>query len=77
MGGRNIRVHGIRLSFVTGSPLFPIFPPLINKEMHNRTGKSYVHRLPVLSKTNTYDFNAVAGKFPPHVSPLLRHDPEE
>ena len=44
MGGRNIRVHGIRLSFVTGSPLFPIFPPLINKEMHNRTGKSYVHR---------------------------------
>lgn len=33
--------------------------------------------LPVLSKANTYDFNAVAGKFPPHVSPLLRHDPEE
>lgn len=33
--------------------------------------------LPVLSKTNTYDFNAMAEKFPPHVSPLLRHDPEE
>lgn len=77
MGGRNIRVHGIRLPFVTGSPLFPIFPPLINKECTTERAKATYPLLPVLSKTNTYDFNAVAGKFPPHVSPLLRHNPEE
>lgn len=77
MGGRNIRVHGIRLSFVTGSPLFPIFPPLINKEMHNRTGKTAYTAFTRSVKDQHLRFNAMAGKFPPHVSPLLRHDPEE
>lgn len=77
MGGRNIRVHGIRLSFVTGSPSF-LYSPLHKQGNTQQNGqKRRTPLLPVLSKANTYDFNAMAEKFPPHANPLLRHAPEE
>ena len=61
-----------------GKPPLSYIPSLHKQGNAQQNGqKLRTPLLPVLSKTNTYDFNAVAGKFPPHVSPLLRHDPEE